>query len=185
MDANDLKPAIEALKAGRAVVFPTDTVCGLGVAVRYAESPREIFELKRRPAGKPVAWLVGGLDDLDRFGTDVSPQARELAERGWPGALTVIVKASEAVPPAVRSQQGTIGLRMPASETALALIREAGPLATSSANRSADEPPRLIEDVDPGILSEVAAVVRASEAGSGTASTVIDATVPDPVVLRA
>ena len=185
MDATDLKPAIEALKAGRAVVFPTDTVCGLGVAARFAESPHEIFQLKRRPAGKPVAWLVGGLDDLDRYGTDVSPQARALAEEGWPGALTVIVKASEAVPPAFRSPQGTIGLRMPASETALALIRAVGPLATSSANRSGDAAPRSLDEAAPGLLADAAAVARTGEVGGGTASTDIDATGPEPVVLRA
>lgn len=184
MDPFGLQAAIDALKAGRAVVFPTDTVCGLGVAVRYSEDPEEIFELKQRPAGKPVAWLVGGLGDLGRYGADVSLEAYKLAEEGWPGALTLVVKASNEVPQAFQSAEGTIGLRMPASETALALIREVGPLATSSANRAGEVAPCAPEEVNPMLIREAAACVRSGERGSGTASTVIDATGLHPIVLR-
>lgn len=179
-----LASAVAALKAGRAVIFPTDTVCGLGVAIRYAETPREIYDLKRRVPDKPVAWLVGGLDDLDKYGADVSPQARELAEEGWPGALTIIVKASDEVPVAFQSAQGTIGLRMPSSDTALSLVREVGPLAASSANRAGEKPPRSLAEVDARLLDEVAGIVRSEERGSGIASTVIDASCGSAKVLR-
>lgn len=184
MSEGGMEAAVEALKAGRAVIFPTDTVCGLGVAPRYAATPQEIFDLKRREAGKPVAWLVGSTEDLYRYGADVSPEARELVAGGWPGALTVIVKASPEVPAAFQSEWGTIGLRMPASDTALALIREAGPLATSSANRAGAHPPRSLAETDEKLLAEIAAFVRSGETGTGTASRVVDATGDHLVVLR-
>ena len=179
-----LMRAIDELKAGRAVIFPTDTVCGLGVAPRFAKSPQEVYDLKRRTAGKPIAWLVGSPTDLDRYGTGVTEQARCLAKEGWPGALTIIVKASAEVPLAFQSEQGTIGLRMPASNTALALIDEVGPLATSSANRAGSQPPQSIDDVDSDLLSEVAAFVRSDEQASGIASKVIDATGDALVIVR-
>ena len=112
-----------ALKRGKPVVFPTDTVYGVGVAVGAAESPQVLYDLKRREDKKPIAWLVGEVDDLARYGRAVPELAFALARTFWPGPLTLVVKASAAVPPAFRSAEGTIGLRMPANETALALVR--------------------------------------------------------------
>ena len=129
--------AAAVLRAGGAAVFPTDTVYGLGVAVGSCASPQQLFAIKRRDEGKPVAWLVGGVHDLDAYGKDVPAWARTAAKKHWPGALTLIVRASNAVPVAFQSAQGTIGLRMPNSDVALDLIRAVGtPLATTSANIS-------------------------------------------------
>ena len=127
-------------------MFPTDTVYGLGVAVEAARSPQALFDIKRRDRGKPVAWLVGDASDLERYGREVPDAACALARAHWPGPLTLVVKASQAVPPAFRSAEGTIGLRMPDSETALALVRAAGgPVATTSANLSGGPAPRTFE----------------------------------------
>lgn len=187
---------VEALRRGEAAVFPTDTVCGVGVSVRDAQGPDELFRLKRRPSGKPVAWLVGGVSDLDRFGEDVPAAAREAAGKAWPGALTLVVKASAKVPRAFQSETGTIGLRMPARESALLLIRAVGcPLATTSANFSGDAAPRSLKDADAAFLAQVDAVLPddgASDdpsdaepsASSGIASTVLDCTCDPPRVLR-
>lgn len=174
---------IAALKAGHAAIFPTDTVYGLGVAVRHAQTPQEVFDLKRRDPGKPIAWLVGGVEDLDRYGADVSAEARRLAEENWPGALTVIVKASDEVPRAFQSQQETIGLRMPDNETTVALVREVGPLATSSANLSGAPVPHSFADIDPELLA-AAPAFEGDAPGSGTASTVIDCSQGKTVVIR-
>lgn len=179
-----MNDAIEALKAGRAVIFPTDTVYGLGVAVNHAASPRELFELKRRPADKPVAWLIGDVCDLDRYGEDVSDEARGLAARGWPGALTIIVKASSQVQRAYQSAQGTIGLRVPNSDIARRLIGEVGPIAASSANISGEPVPRSFAAIDRTLKAGVAAAIEADKTLSGTASTVIDCTKNPPLRLR-
>ena len=132
-----LEDAALALADGRPCIFPTDTVYGVGVAVCAASGPDILFDVKQRDAGKPIAWLVGSIDDLQRYGKNLPSGVCQLAHRFWPGALTVIVEASDIVPASYRSESGTIGLRMPANETTLALIRRVGsPLATTSANIS-------------------------------------------------
>ena len=130
----DIRQLVAALKAGELAIFPTDTVVGLGVAAAYAKGPQAIFDAKQRSAGKPVAWLVGGVDALDVYGQNVPDYARNLAHAFWPGALTLIVKASAEVPEAYQAADGSIALRMPAHSGCLELIRQVGPLAASSAN---------------------------------------------------
>ena len=185
MEIDGFSQAVAALRAGEPVVFPTDTVYGLGISVEHASSPSALYALKQRTADKPIAWLVDGPDALDRYGADVSDQARELVRAQWPGALTVIVKAGPAVPSAFQSHAGTIGLRMPDDEVALALIGAVGcPLATTSANRSGGPDPRRFSDVDPQLIELVSASVHDDRVRSGTPSTVLDCSGDEVVVLR-
>lgn len=166
-----MEGAARALRAGRPAAFPTDTVYGVGVAVEYAAGPQELFRLKRRDEGKPVAWLVGSPDDLLTYGKDVPDYALRLARAFWPGGLTLVVRASERVPAAFQSAEGTIGLRMPASALALELIGKAGcPLATTSANFSGEPAPGAFDELDPAFAQAVGVVVgetAAGEAGEG------------------
>lgn len=191
-----LDEAARALGAGEAVIFPTDTVFGLGVSVEAVAGPQLLYELKRRDGGKPVAWLVEGPEALDVYGRDVPAYARRLAETFWPGALTLVVRASDAVPRAFRSAAGTIGLRMPAGEAALGLIRAVGcPLAVTSANLSGAPDTACAEDLDRALVTRTAGVClpdhlpsrsAVSDAPSaGVASTVLDCTGELPRVLRA
>lgn len=171
--------AASALMEGRACIFPTDTVYGLGVSVLAASGPDVLFDIKQRDAGKPIAWLVGSVDDLRRYGKNLPPAACELAQRFWPGALTIIVEASDAVPRSFRSKSGTIGLRMPANDTALALIRHVGsPLVTTSANISGNAAVSRFEALDSQLFSRVGCALRdpVESMHSGLASTVIDCT---------
>ena len=196
---SDVSVAARALARGEAVVFPTDTVCGLGVAVEAAASPDVLFEIKEREAGKPIAWLVGGVEDLARYGAEVPEVALELARRHWPGPLTLVVRASDAVPAAFRGSDGSIGLRMPNSPAALALIRELGcPIAATSANIAGDLAPSCVFDLDARIASRVSCVYAgfANEASpdssdyvfgavaSGEASTVVSFLEGFPKVVR-
>lgn len=189
-----IERAAVALRQGKPVAFPTDTVYGVGVAVEHATGPQVLFRLKRRDEGKPVAWLVGSPDDLSRYGESVPDYALRLAQAFWPGGLTLVVRASERVPAAFRSAAGTIGLRMPNSAMALDLIRAAGcPLATTSANFSGAPAPRIFEEVDPSFACEVGLLLppagetygnTASSAATGVASTVLDCAGPAPAILR-
>lgn len=177
--------AVAALRAGQPAIFPTDTVCGLGVSIRHAASPRVLFELKEREANKPIAWLVGSVEDLDVYGADVPLLAKNLAQAFWPGSLTLIVKASEEVPAAFRSEAGTIGLRMPNNETALELIREVGcPLATTSANPAGRLAPRTESEIDEDLARAVGVVVSDGLEKSGVASTILDCTGDHPLMVR-
>lgn len=188
-----LKEAAGALAAGEAVVFSTDTVFGLGISVDGALGPQLLYDLKGRDAGKPVAWLVEGPGALDVYGREVPAYARRLADAFWPGALTLVVRASDAVPTAFRSAKGTIGLRMPESDAALALIRAAGcPLAVTSANPSGAADTADASALDAALLARTAGLYlpegesSAREAGArGVASTVLDCTGSEPRVLRA
>ena len=169
-----LVEAADCLGRGEAVVLPTDTVYGVGVAVEAAASPQRLFAAKHRPSDKPVAWLVASADALDRYGEAVPAYARHLAEAFWPGALTLVVRASAAVPRAFQSQAGTIGLRMPASPDALALIRAAGcPLAVTSANPSGAPAAVRFEELDPSLVEATAGVfvpIPADKANLGAAA---------------
>lgn len=174
--------AAAALRAGKPAIFPTDTVFGLGVAVNYAPSPAELYQLKQRTDDKPIAWLVGTIDDLARYGKNVSAEALELARAHWPGALTLIVEASDEVPPAYRSAAGTIALRVPNDAIARTLIEQVGPLATTSANISGEPAPTCTDELSPALTARVAAV--AGEALGGHASAVVDCTQTPVRVVR-
>ena len=174
-----LEDAALALADGRPCIFPTDTVYGVGVAVHAASGPDVLFAIKQRDAGKPIAWLVGSIDDLRRYGKNLPSAVFQLVQRFWPGALTVIVEASDSVPASYQSESGTIGLRMPANETTLALIRRAGsPLATTSANISGRAAVSRFESLDAELLARVGCALRdpIESLHSGVASTVVDCT---------
>ncbi len=178
--------ALRALKRGEPIIFPTDTVYGLGVSVEHAESPEVLYTLKHREKRKPIAWLVGSVDDLGRYGKVVPDFAFALARTFWPGPLTIIVKASDQVPQAFRSAEGTIGLRMPANPTAHALIQSLGcPLATTSANVSGHKNPMSFEAIPAELLEQVGAVLNDNEEKSGIASTIVDCSSGHhPVLMR-
>ena len=182
--ATDYINAINILKAGRPAIFPTDTVYGIGVAVGFADSPQAIYNAKQRDEGKPVAWLVGVPEALDEYGVDVPEKVYRLADRYWPGALTIVVKASDKVPEAFRGPNGTIGLRIPDNDTALRLIRVVGPIAASSANVSGGEAPCKAADLDPELVKCVDAVIEDDRQASGTASTVLDYSQDQPAIVR-
>ena len=177
--SDSFEDAALALADGRACIFPTDTVYGVGVAVHAASGPDVLFDVKQRDAGKPVAWLVGSIDDLQRYGKNFPSAVCHLVQRFWPGALTVIVEASDSVPASYRSESGTIGLRMPANETTLNLIRRVGsPLATTSANISGRAAVSRFESLDAELLARVGCALRdpIESLHSGVASTVVDCT---------
>lgn len=178
---------VDVLKAGKPAIFPTDTVYGLGVAVDFAPTPEALFSLKHRFGAKPVAWLVGGVADLTNYGQGVADYAVRLAQTFWPGALTLVVKASARVPMVYQSHEGTIGLRMPNNAQTLALIKDVGcPLATTSANFAGGHAPQALGEIDPALACEVGAVLAGAHGAalSGVASTVVDCTGAQPHILR-
>lgn len=193
MDVQYLQPTsafdqvAKALVAGQAVVFPTDTVFGLGVSVAHAQTPEVLYALKERDRGKPIAWLVGSAADLAVYGKDVPAWAHSLADTFWPGALTLVVRATDEVPTAFQSEAGTIGLRMPDAPCVLQLIEQVGsPLATTSANKSGAADVVSYDALDPVIAARVAAVLPGWDVSAqGVSSTVIDATGESPHILRA
>lgn len=178
--------ALHALEQGEAVIFPTDTLFGLGISVCHASSPEILYRIKQRDHGKPIAWLIGDASALDKYGEGVPSYVRDLIERYWPGPLTVIVRASKEVPRAFCSMEGTIGLRMPDGEVARKLIEGLGcPIATTSANVSGHCDARSFSDLEAEVCERASAVLDDGQMKNGIASTVLDCTSPEgPVLLR-
>ena len=177
--------AARLLAGGSAVIFPTDTVYGIGIAVDAASSPELLFELKRRDHAKSIPWLVASPDDLRVYGREVPDYCLELARRHWPGALTLVVRASDEVPQAFRAGDGTLALRMPDCRVALDLIRAVGrPLATTSANISGRGAVASCEALDPELAALVPLVLDAGGIMSGQPSTVVSCLGDEPRVLR-
>lgn len=193
--AQNLGPALEVLRAGGLALLPTETVYGVGVSVAAyagcegAPAPEtgygRIFSLKRRDRAQTVPWLVDGPEALDRYGVDVPKQARELAERYWPGALTLVVPASPRVPAFMQAADGTVALRSSASPVIRELIGELdSPLAVTSANTHGMPAPASFASVEPRILSGVDAAVDAGETACRDASTIVAIREGVPVILR-
>lgn len=181
-DTTVFDEVVRALKTGRPAVFPTDTVYGLGVAVDSAASPETLFRLKQRSGDKPIAWLIGSVDDLEIYGKNVPAWAKGLAQDFWPGALTLVVEASDAVPKAYQSAEGTIALRMPDHDVMRELIGRVGPLATTSANLSGEPAPTHFEDVPEAFTTALCAL--SGKTRDGQASCVVDCTHDRPHVIR-
>lgn len=183
---NTLLEAKNALQHGQVIALPTDTVYGLGISPLHCESPEVLYSLKHREAHKPIAWLIADVDDLALYGTDIPPYALELARKFWPGALTLVVKASPRVPSAYQSEAGSIGLRVPAHDDTRELIRVLGsPLAVTSANLSGEQAAFSLASLDPRLQERIAfALPEEGVALSGVASTVVDCTCDQPRILR-
>lgn len=182
--------AAEVLRAGGVAVLPTDSVYGICCAALPGNPAHgRIFEVKRRDRAQTLPWFVADPSDLDVYGADVPAWARRLAAGLWPGALTIVVRASAAVPPeyAQASPGGpTIALRVPGSELDRALVRALGcPVAQTSANLHGAPSATSGAGLDPAIAGAVDLVVDAGPAPVGVASTIVDATGPEPCVLRA
>lgn len=177
--------AATVLRDGGIVVFPTETVYGLGALADSKFGPHEIFEVKVRPSNLPIPLLVETEDALDTWGVDVPQYAHDIAREFWPGAVTLVVKAGERVPKDFRAPDGTIGLRSPNHEVVLELLAAAGgPIFATSANTHGNPAPGSFDEVEPRIIAAADLALDGGETAHQVASTVVLCTGPAPVVVR-
>lgn len=176
--------AAACLHRGLPVVFPTDTVYGVGVMPFDEAAIERLYALKGRPADKGVPILLSDPIHLERVARMVPPVAQSLIERFWPGPLTLIVPRVPDLPELI-SPNDTIAVRIPDHEVARALIREAGgAVATSSANLSGQDPAHTGEAAMAALQGLVAAVLDDGPSPGSRPSTIVDCTSMQPVVLR-
>ena len=172
--------AADVIASGGLVVYPTDTVYGLGCAPHDRNAIRRIYEVKGRPDEKAIIWLVGSLDDA-RPWVEIDGRAERLAARFWPGGLSLILRRLNPG----EAELPTLGVRAPNHAAALAIIQAAGGIvATTSANRSGEPSARNAKEADTAIGASVDLIVDAGPSPGGTESTVIDVSGPNPVILR-
>ncbi len=185
--ADAITDAAAALRDGRLVAFPTETVYGLGADATNARAVAAIFEAKGRPRFNPLIAHVADAEDAARF-ADLGPEARALAAAFWPGALTLVLKKRPDCTIADLATAGldTVALRVPSHPIARALIRAAGrPIAAPSANRSGHVSPTTAAHVDADLCDKVAMILDDGPCAIGVESTVVDVSGPAPVLLRA
>jgi L-threonylcarbamoyladenylate synthase len=180
-----IREAAAILVAGGLVAFPTETVYGLGADGLNPGAVARIYTAKGRPATNPVILHVADVDSTRRLVSDWPERARILAERFWPGPLTLVLPASEAVPAIVRAGGPTVALRCPAHPVALALIRAAGrPLAAPSANRSQHLSPTHAGHVASSLGEAVDLILDGGPTDAGLESTILDLSGKRPRILR-
>lgn len=178
-----LPVALGLLRAGQLVAFPTDTVYGLAAALDNETAIEGLFTAKGRQADKAIAVLVGSPEDAAKVAQAMSGYARLLAQRYWPGPLTLVVKQAAHLP-ANLSSRPTVGVRMPDHPAALALLNAAGPLAVTSANLSGGANTVSAEEVLAQLGGRIALVIDGGRTPGGQPSTVVDCTGPMPHILR-
>ena len=182
MSRADLALAVEALAAGGVIGVPTDTVYGLAVDPGRPEALGRLFALKGRPDRLALPVLIGDPSELADL-AEVTPAAERLGERYWPGPLTLVLRRRPGVTLELGGDPATIGLRCPASPLLRGLLRRAGPLAVTSANRHGEAPLHTAEEVRERFAGELAVVLDGGPC-VGRPSTVVSLTGGVTVCLR-
>ncbi|HIZ65234.1 MAG TPA: threonylcarbamoyl-AMP synthase [Candidatus Blautia pullicola] len=184
-DNEALQEAGEILKRGGLVAFPTETVYGLGGDGLNPDSSRKIYAAKGRPSDNPLIIHIADMDSLGKLVTQVPGKARKLAERFWPGPLTMIFQKSREVPYETTGGLESVAVRMPSHPVALALIRAGGGyVAAPSANTSGRPSPTKAEHVVEDLQGKIEMIVDGGDVGIGLESTIVDFTEEIPVILR-
>ena len=180
-----VEEAVRLLAADELVVFPTDTVYGVGAHGLREAAVVKLFDAKVRPPHKAIPLLLSDAADVERVGEHLTPLARSLMARYWPGALTLVVWAKAGLPPSLTAGEPTVAVRVPDSQVTRDLIRRLGaPLAATSANVSGQPSARTALEAADALADQVALILDGGPAPIGEASTVLDVTVEPPRVLR-
>ena len=185
LDIHQLHKAAEIIKEGGLVAFPTETVYGLGADGLKEEAARKIYEAKGRPSDNPLILHIADVDSLKELASVVPETAYQLAEKFWPGPLTMILNKSEVVPYGTTGGLETVAIRMPNDQVALALIEaSATAIAAPSANTSGRPSPTTAKHVMDDLNGKIDMVLDGGQVGIGIESTIVDLTSEVPTILR-
>jgi L-threonylcarbamoyladenylate synthase len=179
--AASIDEVVELLGAGSVVAIPTDTVYGLAARLDDDASVQRLFAAKGRPATLPIAVLCASTEEAVHIATVWPQSAATLAQRHWPGPLTLVVDADNALVTRLGSVRG-VGVRVPSDRLCGVLLERTGPLAVTSANRHGEPPSTTAA----AVLAAVARIAAVLDGGTrdGAVSTVVDLTGPSPVIVR-
>jgi len=184
-EPSEIERAVEMLKSGGLVAFPTDTVYGIGANAFNKDAVERIFTAKGRDSKKPLQVLIADKDDLNFIVEKQSDTLHRLAEKFFPGALTIVVSAKEDFPRWVTCGLDTVGVRMPSNPIALEMIKAFGkPIAATSANISGFPDPKNAQQVLEYLDGKVDLILDGGATPDDIPSTVIDISVNPPKILR-
>jgi L-threonylcarbamoyladenylate synthase len=175
--------ALEVLRLGGLVAFPTDTVYGIGALAFNDKAVQSIYTAKDRPLEKAIPILIGEMHDLDQVAMEIPRMAYLLALRFWPGPLTILLAKKPGLPESV-SATSTVGVRVPDDEIARALLRAAGPLAVTSANLSGRASPTTAEEVFAQLGGRIELIMDGGKTPGGVPSTLVDCARDELRILR-
>jgi L-threonylcarbamoyladenylate synthase len=176
--------AVTALRSGKLVVMPTDTVYGLAADAFDPAAVRRLLRTKGRGRDKPPPVLVAAQTTLDALATKVPTLARDLVEALWPGPLTLVCRQQSSLTWDLGDTRATVAVRMPDHDIALELLRRTGPLAVSSANRTAKPAPSKVDEAEEMLGAAVQVYLDGGPTDGGVPSTIVDVTADPPRVLR-
>lgn len=177
-------------KNGEIVIFPSDTVYGVGCIISNQESIKKLYKIRKSPLSKPTLILAARFDQAALYG-NFNGRAKRLAQHFWPGPLTIVVKAKEPVPKTIQGGTGTVGIRVPDFPWLRGLIEEVGePIAAPSANFHGQPAPASYAQIDKKLLSLVDYAIDLTDLRSSfkmlkTHSTVVDLTIKPYKIVRA
>ena len=178
--------AAGVLASGGLVIFPTDTLYGLAADPRNGDAVARVFEAKTRPAGQALPLIASDLEQVEGFAGVLSPATRRLAERFWPGPLTLIVDAPRGIAAAVHGGTGSVAVRVPDHPVARALAgRFAYPVVATSANRSGDAASHVPDDASAAFEGIADVLLDSGPTTGGEPSSIVDARSGTPVLIRA
>ena len=185
IDTSDIESAAKCLKNGGTVVFPTETVYGLGADAFNPDAIEKIYIAKGRPSDNPLIVHISDISDVSFLARSITPNAKILMEIFWPGPLTLIFKKKDNVPDKVTAGLDTVAVRYPSNETARKLIKQSGVLvAAPSANLSGSPSPTICEDVVSDLNGRVDYIIDDTGCEIGLESTVVDVSGDETVILR-
>lgn len=180
-----LEDAAQVLVNSGVVIMPTDSVYGIGCAATPNNPAyQRIFDIKKRDLAQSLPLVIADATDLVNLGSGIQPWAQRLADAFWPGALTLVVKASAAVPAQYQRSDGTVALRVPNSELVRELARRVGPIALTSANTHGVAAPATSDDIERRLADAADLTLTAGPTPQGLSSTIIDATEAEPKIVR-
>ncbi len=180
-----LKEPAKIIKHGGIVVFPTETVYGIGTNGLNEKAVKKLYAIKQRPLSKPISLLVNSIDMINEIAKDITKLEYALIKEFFPGSLTIILKKKEIVPDIVTANSDTVGVRMPANEIALKLIEYSEvPIATPSANISGRTSGTNIDDIMKDFDGKVDWCIDDGPSKIGLASTIVQVVNGIPNILR-
>jgi L-threonylcarbamoyladenylate synthase len=183
---DDFARAVALLRAGELVAFPTDTVYGVGAIVWDVAAVHRLYLAKLRPAEKAIPVLLADPSDIALVSEQLPSSVLRLADRFWPGPLTLVIARSPRIPDEVTAGGSTLAVRVPDHDLARALIRAAGaPLAATSANLSGQPSPVTAQDVAAQLAGRIAMILDGGSCPGGVPSSIVDLSGPAPRLVRA